>query len=85
MPKLKKKQRPLQCFQRGGEIMYIPGQWAHATRSIGDVFGYSLHHQWDGFDENERLSMLVEKFFNLTMPVQMALDMMDETGQCQGR
>ena len=80
MPKLKKKQKPLQCFQRGGEIMYVPGQWAHATRAVGDIFGYSLHSQWEGTDYTERLSGMVERFFNLTMPVQMAMDMMDQTG-----
>ena len=80
MPKLKKKQKPLQCFQRGGEIMYVPGQWAHATRAVGDIFGYSLHSSWEGTDYSERLTGMVERFFNLTMPVQMAMDMMEQTG-----
>jgi hypothetical protein len=39
LPHLKGEERPLQCSQRAGEVMYLPPGWKHLTLNIGETVG----------------------------------------------
>eukprot|EP01049_Picozoa_sp_SAG25_P023577 SAG25_NODE_10122_length_345_cov_0.841463_1_plen_114_part_11 len=30
---------PMECFQRAGEILYLPAGWTHATQNVGEAVG----------------------------------------------
>eukprot|EP00752_Nemacystus_decipiens_P013460 g11922.t1 len=35
--------RPMECVQRGGDLVYVPGDWGHAAMNLEDgTFGYTL-------------------------------------------
>ncbi|CAM9547731.1 unnamed protein product [Ectocarpus fasciculatus] len=37
------KDRPMECVQRGGDLVYVPGDWGHAAMNLEDgTFGYTL-------------------------------------------
>eukprot|EP00163_Fabomonas_tropica_P028400 TRINITY_DN5766_c0_g1_i1.p1 TRINITY_DN5766_c0_g1~~TRINITY_DN5766_c0_g1_i1.p1 ORF type:complete len:437 (-),score=100.21 TRINITY_DN5766_c0_g1_i1:235-1545(-) len=38
-PILKPRDKPTECVQREGDLIYLPGMWAHATISIGETVG----------------------------------------------
>jgi hypothetical protein len=37
LPSLPLSQRPLQCMQEAGEVMYVPESWLHAVINVGDT------------------------------------------------
>ena len=37
------EERPLECIQEAGDIVYVPFDWGHAVLNIADqTFGYAL-------------------------------------------
>ncbi|CAM9337178.1 unnamed protein product [Choristocarpus tenellus] len=42
-PGLSEEERPMECVQGPGDIMYVPSDWGHAAMNLEDgVFGYTL-------------------------------------------
>ncbi|KAK7102585.1 uncharacterized protein [Littorina saxatilis] len=44
-PNLTAEQRPLECVQEGGEILYLPEGFYHATLNIGDTIAVALQNK----------------------------------------
>ncbi|CAM9332137.1 unnamed protein product [Choristocarpus tenellus] len=42
-PGLEEEERPMECVQGPGDIMYVPSDWGHAAMNLEDgVFGYTM-------------------------------------------
>ena len=39
LPTLAAEERPLECMQEAGELLYLPAHWPHLTLNIGDAVG----------------------------------------------
>ena len=70
LPSLPPHERPLQCVQYPGDILYIPETWFYATHSLGETVGMSaqasvaqtpglrgLHDAFDAFSRGLQTSM----------------------------
>lgn len=43
LPRLAERERPLECVQRAGDVVYIPLDWGHAILNLDEhTFGYAL-------------------------------------------
>ena len=42
LPKLDESERPLECVQRPGDVIYVPLDWGHAVLNEDDAFGFAL-------------------------------------------
>lgn len=52
-PNLEDKDKPLECVQRGGEILYLPEGYYHATLNLGDTIAVAL--------QKKKAKMIAEK------------------------
>ena len=41
-PKLGAIEKPLECTQRSGDIMFVPGWWGHGTYTMRDSVGVAV-------------------------------------------
>ena len=47
-PTLPLAERPIECTQLAGEVMFVPQGWAHATLNIGETVGVGGQLEWGG-------------------------------------
>ncbi len=52
-PKLREEDKPLECIQYAGEMVYIPEMWDHATINIGQSIGIAGQLQKGETPENK--------------------------------
>jgi hypothetical protein len=41
-PRLTKREKPLECMQHGGDIMFVPPWWGHGTYTVQDSVGIAV-------------------------------------------
>jgi hypothetical protein len=44
-PTLPKKGRPSECMQRGGDVIFVPAMWGHATYTVQASVGVAVEFE----------------------------------------
>lgn len=44
-PKLPKERKPMECMQRGGDIIFVPELWGHGTYTVQESIGVAIEFQ----------------------------------------
>ena len=54
LPTLMPEQKPLQCTQKAGELLFVPQGWAHATLNMGEAIAVGQQLEWLPVQREER-------------------------------
>lgn len=60
-PSLPLDRLPLECTQEPGEVMYLPGAWAHLTMNLGEAIGVGAQAIWNEAVEDPLLRKAADK------------------------
>ena len=74
LPKIQKHERPLECDQKVGDVLYIPDGWFHAVQNVGE-----LTVAVNGLNKNRSITSTSVKFVgNAKTPIIVLDDMLPE-------
>eukprot|EP01051_Picozoa_sp_SAG22_P002434 SAG22_NODE_108_length_19750_cov_3.848201_3_plen_695_part_00 len=62
-PHFSESEKPLECVQRGGEVLYMPGLWGHGVLNLVDSVGAAVEFR----HVNRLIRFNIAEFFNLPL------------------
>jgi ribosomal protein L16 Arg81 hydroxylase len=62
LPTLSEAERPYQCVQQPGEVVYLPAGWAHLTVNLDETIGAGAQSNMRADDVNEKIKPAADAF-----------------------